>query len=111
MLSAILLILSVAGIIANSAAGLHSAKAQRFGVTSFKGKRRLAIITGSLACVVLLLNGSGWLVQRLSHRPTLRCLAHFQQAANLPNCTVWGITINPTESIKSLHLIVHFDRP
>ncbi len=42
MLSAILLILSIAGVIANSAAGLHSARAQRPGVTGLKRKRQFA---------------------------------------------------------------------
>jgi len=112
MLSTISLIVAIAGVILNVVSGWYPAPAMLHGYTAGTWKRNwLTIVTGLFAVAVLLGNGSAWLVQRLTHRPTLECYAHLLAARNMPDCTVWGITIDPKEPMKSVHLIINFDQP
>lgn len=110
MLATILIVLGIAAVIVNGAGGWQSSRPTHPSIRAVKRQRRLIIATGSLSVVILLLNGSEWLVQHFSSQPNLNCFAHFESFTNIPGCTTYGISVDPSERMKSLHLIIHFSQ-
>lgn len=112
MLSLLPSILSIIAVIVSLIGGwrANEPKAGRFEPNPLK-RNWLTCVTACLAILVLLANGSALIIRLFSPRHTLLCPSHLQSAHNLPNCGVWGITIDPEESVKSLHLVIHFNEP
>ncbi len=110
MFATILLILGIAGVVANVWIGWNPGPTGRHGYTGGIWKRnRWPIVTGALGTVLLLGNGSAWIVQHLTKTPVLECYSYAQIARNMPNCEIWGIQVVPKERMKSVRLIIHFD--
>ena len=110
MFATILLILGIAGVVANVWIGWNPGPTGRHGYTGGIWKRnRWPIVTGALGTVLLLGNGSAWIVQHLTKTPVLECYSYAQIARNMPNCEIWGIQFVPKERMKSVRLIIHFD--
>src|ERR1700685_2056897 len=112
MLSLLLSILSIITVIVSLIGGWRAdePKTRRFEPNPWK-RNWLTCFTACLAISVLLTNGSASIIRLFSPRHTLLCSSHLQSAHNLPNCGVWGITIDPQRSIKSLHLVIRFNEP
>jgi hypothetical protein len=71
----------------------------------------LRAVSVLVAISMLLLTGSKWIERRLSHTPSVLCSSSMNSQLGLPNCTVWGVTVVPTEPIRDFHLVVTFPRP